>query len=347
MNNDFLNETFDYKRFVLLNMKKCYLLILGAILGALVFGGSYYLKNVIFAGSPLMRAEALYYISFNSDEVEAVHDYYNDYTWRMILDSDVIAGRVSELTAIDKEVIANSSWTATMSDIRMLTLYIDDYNQDTALLIQEAYGQALMEFAEKTEGFNSIEIWDGPKVYEAKPELFTLRVSVAGGIIGLIVAGLYVLYMNAMDDSIYTLSDVKKRYGIAPAGMILKNDSEYCNASLKKNLLNELDGKKKVCIVSAYTIAGIADKEFDLEAFSNKVDIKDIEFSYIDKYENYDELKKYDGLVLLLKYGNRDCSVNDLAFNNLEVAGIKPDAVVITEYDKWMLKNYYKGDELK
>ena len=75
----FLSGEFDLRRFLLLAGKKLWWLIVGAVLGAVFFGGGYYIKTGLMAPQAVYRSDALYYITFTEGAEEIKQHFYNDW----------------------------------------------------------------------------------------------------------------------------------------------------------------------------------------------------------------------------------------------------------------------------
>ncbi|MDE6687068.1 MAG: hypothetical protein K2K17_07115, partial [Lachnospiraceae bacterium] len=63
MTDHFLQEKFDNRRFLLLNINKIWQIAVGAVAGACLFAFLYFLKTDILKGEPLYRAQTLYGIT--------------------------------------------------------------------------------------------------------------------------------------------------------------------------------------------------------------------------------------------------------------------------------------------
>ena len=159
--DEFMAERFDLRRFLLLSAGKVWWLLIGAVLGAVLAGGGYYLRHNMNSAPEVYRSDAMYYITFTEGEQDTTQLYYNDYTWNDVLDSDQIAGVAATMAGgITKEQIAAATRVPTMSDIRMIHVYVETGDPETAESIQNAMGIALGYFAHQTEGFEEIVQWD-------------------------------------------------------------------------------------------------------------------------------------------------------------------------------------------
>ena len=224
--DDMMSESMDIKRFVLTVKKSIWKVFAAALIFAVLFAAAYLLAAFVLAKPFPYRSGALYYIDFDQRTASETQLYYNDYTWNDVIDSDMIAGRASQICGISKEEIAEAASTYTMSDIRMIRLYVDMPDAQTAEKVQEAIGTALAEFASEAEGFESITQWDHEEAREVIPEDHSKRWAVLGALTGIIAGFLLLMYDSAMDDRIYTEKDVKDLCGHSALAVLYKDGSE-------------------------------------------------------------------------------------------------------------------------
>ena len=350
-----MTEIFDYKRFLLLYRKRFWKVILFTALCALITGVIYYVYLNFFTGSDIYRCASYYYIDFTDENVVETHDFYNDYTWNDVLDSDVIALRVSEITGIDKEYIAKSTTIPTMSDIRFLWVFVDDCDSAIAEKIQNAIYVALSEFAVNTEGFNSITIYDGPYTNIVEKDDLIVRVVIFSAVISFIFGFLILLYRNATDTKIYSFSDVENATGVMPIGMITEDKVLYPETKAHiKELFSYLESDegsknlskkavKKIAVVYEEAFVDIYDKDFDI-SFLNNLEIQNISFKYVKHTDEkfYDNLKEYDDYIMLVKYKNCDRTLLKYAYDNAVLMHLKPVALLIDGMDRGFAYWYYR-----
>ena len=230
-----MNEPFDFKRFALLNIKRIWIVLLAVVIGALLFLGLYSLYRS--GKEPIYRSDILYEIQFDRNQVDNIHDYYNDYTWNDILDSDAIAGVAADLLGVDKADIAASTTIPTMSDIRFIHVYVDTDSANRSRLYADAMAIALSSYAMTTDGFASISIVDDEQVFMVEAGSYFVRCTLSGAVVGLIIGLLVLCYTNAMDDRIYFAGDIRRQLGRVCI---------YPFFEAKANSLEDIEGKSPV-----------------------------------------------------------------------------------------------------
>lgn len=378
MTDSFLQEKFDNRRFFLLNLNKIWQIAVGAAVGACLFAFLYYLKTDLLQGEPIYRARTLYEITFDREQEGNIHDYYNDYTWNDILDSDRIAGSAAaKLGDISKEEIAAATTIPTMSDIRFIWVYVDMESREQADRVMAAISESLKEFALTTDGFSKITVWDEKETAEVREDSLIGRMTVAGAVIGALAACFVIVLTNAMDDSVYTRRDAEEKFGVIPAGVIMKSERkqpEFFEKELADNLqkllgekfdIDDINKTRKIGLLWADPVCGISagrEQEYLKEVLSGyfpKADIVDFSAGFAGqpekpdgdlsdkkKEENvpgrYQALRETDAYILLVPYGGKNGAALELMWKDLTLQECLPDAVVIVGADDRFYRHYYR-----
>lgn len=344
---DYMNERMDLKRFMLLNRKRFIVVVIATLLGAVIFGGIYYIKAVMLSGPDMYRCKAMYYITFDTEEYEAVHDYYNDYTWNQVLDSDMIGTKVSDKLGIDKQIFAEATLIPTMSDIRFIWVYVDMESKDSAEQVQRAIGEELVLFGNNEPGFASIEQWDGPSTELLVNPVFVPRNTILGAIVGAIAGTLVLLYMNAKDSSVYTFEDFSSRYGAYPLGVIYKNGKDYANGTLKEHfeIFIKDNMAKEINVFYSEALSEGDEAEFDVESFKKNVAGDIVQINMLNHAKDsafFDKVRGEVTNVMLVRAGNDDYGCLTHAINNAKLLGINIGAYILVDGDESFYKAYYK-----
>ena len=348
--DNFMKEPFDLRRFMLLMIRKIGLLFSSIIFGAVIFGVIYYAKHMWLSGPLLYQSSTFYEIVFDREQVEDIHDYYNDYTWNEVLDSDAIAGRASAICGIEKEKMAEMTDIPTMSDIRFIWLNVESPDPEEAENVQAAIGRALEEFALEKDGFTSITPFDQPATKKLERAEHVKRWCVLGGVCGLVAALLSLLYTNAMDDSMYIEADVQKRFGKLCAGVLGKGNPEDTEEyfALQANLQELTKDKKSVVFAEGYENAfpenmteEILRKLIQREGEPKKT--VDVARYHLGKEREYFvKVKNADCVIWMIPFGKMNGSRLDRAWKNLQFWNCHVDTVVLIDVDTKYYRAYYR-----
>ena len=85
---NFAGERMDYKLFWLRFVKKIWLILVAAVMGALLIGGSYYLINITFGEEPSYKVVSQYYLDYAEDGSGTPYEFINYFTWSEIVNTD-------------------------------------------------------------------------------------------------------------------------------------------------------------------------------------------------------------------------------------------------------------------
>ena len=130
----YMEQGMDMKRLFLVLGKKMWLVLLGAVLGALLGGITYKIVTNITNGEPEYRASADYYITFFKDGA----DYFNAYTWDGILRDDPIVDYAMTLLPeeITKDMVKAAVTGEMLGDYRILTVHVNAGIKKWRILLQ-------------------------------------------------------------------------------------------------------------------------------------------------------------------------------------------------------------------
>lgn len=326
----FMKEKFDYKRFFLLNIKRIWIVFLGMALGAVIFAGSYYVKRVVLKNPDIYRVDGLYNIEFDMELYNDTIQYYNDYTWNDVIDSDVIGGTVADRLGINKDIVYSSTFVPTMSDIRIIHVYVDNDDAELAQQIQEEIRKALEEFGTNTPGFISVKNWSISEPIVVEKDFLIKRVAFIGILLGMVVGALYMKYINAMDDSVYTLKDAESFTGIIPAGY----DIDSNISCILKGVVNN----NTQAITLYETVA-------DFSVINSILETCGMQELYTGMHDEafYKKLENTDSVVAVVEYGKNDGMLINSEIEKLKLLGVNIATVIIANADAKFVKAYYRG----
>lgn len=238
MKYDDTERGFDLRRFLMLSVRRLWMLLTGALIGAVLFGGYRFLKERVFAPAQLYRCDVEFLIDFTKGEEEETQAYFNDYTWNDVIDTDVIAGSAAAVVeGADKAYIAAATTVPTMTDIRMFHVYIDDTDPEMANKIMNALELSIMVFPNYVDGMDSISVLDRNAARPLVENSTIIRWAVAGAVIGILAAILVLSYKYVMDDTIRIATDVKTAGGRC-LGVLFRNKDDAAEEGRLKEALN-------------------------------------------------------------------------------------------------------------
>jgi len=266
-------EPVDFRLMVLVSLKRIRFIIYGVCLGALIFGGLYYLVKNVLSGMPEYTANASVYLQY-TDDVEIDNIYINKQTWESLIYNDSIeeyAAKEIGRSLKEEEILEKVSATLT-TDTRIVEVTGRSTSQAEAKLLANKYAIALSRFAPELKEID--DAWVIKTATSAQVVGFedrTWAMSYTGAIVGLVLSVLGLLLYFIWDDSIYIPSTSEIRYGVPTLGITtdmmrkysIESDDSYLGDMKRKsnkktefyrlwlevNFLKVTRGSKKIAIV--------------------------------------------------------------------------------------------------
>lgn len=327
-----MKETLNVKLLFLYLLRKCYLILLGALIGAVAFGGCYYLKTFVFAPAPEYETRSELYLTY-APEVRLENVYINDYTWQTLAASDACLDEVLANLPFesDKEYLKSVAYAGLESDVRLVVLKVTEHDPDKAVQIANAYEKALVILGEKMVDVQEVQIFTTAKeAVQKKTDNRTLRMCITGAVVGAVFALVILLFAFAVDDSVYLPEQTKIRYNIPTLLCLDKNGnavSDWSREAGKRNLDEVLAQKTKVGLTDVSSESGcLAD---DIRPMSDKIgeytSAKDV-LIRVDginqKADAVSQCKDTDGVILLLRAGNKKGKLLERALDLLQTQNV-------------------------
>ena len=350
-----MKETLNVKLLFLHLLRKCPLILIGALVGALLFGGGYYLKTFVFAPAPDYETRSELYLTY-APEVKLENIYINDYTWQTLAASDACLEEVmAELPGgFDKEYLKSVATAGLESDVRLVIIKVVTKNPEEAAQIANAYEKAIIKLGEKMADIEEVQVFTSAAKAERKAvDNRTLRMSITGAVVGAVFALVILLFAFAVDDSVVLPEQTQMRYEI-PTLLCLDGNgnaiTDWNKEAGKQNLEHALEGKTKVYLsdVSSETGCGKEDIKDLTEKIASLTSAKEVlqcADGINEKPEIVSAIKDSDGVILLLHAGNRKGKLLERALDLLKTQNIPVLGFVLYGTNKRRLLRYLGSRE--
>lgn len=274
------------KRKLALNiLSRLWIVIAGAAAGVLLGVLAYEIWHAATDGERY-KAYSEYYLDFAIDPTGEAYDYYNAYTWNDLMTTDPIAQKtLTFLTADgtfenmfgtpDVRYLEQVTTADVLSDIRVLSVTINENDETKCAMVQSATEKALETFGSEVKEFDKISVIKSVKPERIYADTRTLQAAELGAIIGALIAMAAVWFLIVLDDRIFfpvdleafhpaavgvsfsgEASDMNERFelpasvgGVSPEEMLVTDAGAYAdlkNASADPGKKTESDkaGKK-------------------------------------------------------------------------------------------------------
>lgn len=225
-------EPFDLRLTVLRMLRQLPLIAGVTILGSLLFGGGYYVKNVLLRGENQYSATSRYRVDYAVEEEKDVGTVYiNEVSWNTYLRTDLLQDALRKhLTDVsetegaadvpENEELSEAVEAVLASDLRVLATVVTTDSPEKSIRIAGALEKALTgEFAEEIREITAIEVIEaGDSAREVIPDMRVGRAFGLSGVLSCFFIILVLLLKETGDDSIRLPSSLKRRYGLKTVG---------------------------------------------------------------------------------------------------------------------------------
>ena len=307
----YMEQGMDLKRLFLVLGKKIWLVLLGAVMGAVLGGLTYKVVTNIIDGEPEYRASADYYITFFEDGV----NYYNAYTWNGILKDDPIVDYAMTLLPeeITKDMVKKAVSGEMLSDYRILTVHVNAGTPEIANAIAKAYQKSLWNFGQKMEHLNTVELWSREEAVVFEKNTKTPNAAFLGALIAIIFVIFGLLFYYFLEDAVYVEKDGEARFRLPVYGLLTKENDEI----QKKMFGDNLD---------------YAFGEEEVETWNGEI---------IPAEEDYARLREAKNLLVNIPWGRNNGRQVERVLSQLKLQGCEVKGLMITDAEDWFIKAYY------
>ncbi len=343
----YAKEPFDFKLFVLLFIKKIWIVTGAALMGVLLIGGGYYLKNVILGGPLEYEITTTYMVEYNTrnNETGELYSYINSATWGSLVQTDWFVdrawdhatkdGMVPETYGIEKKDLKNFFYATMPSDLRIPTATVTTASQELTVLLDLALQQTFTDFADEQPEMDGIKVLDKTPLAVADKDVRTLRACILGALTGLFLAGFAIALWIIWDDSVYLPETFTYRYGLFMAGALGKG-KELPDAQETANIEHLFPNMDKGIILS---VGRLSDPEKVLgalvkEGFSELISAEKLQ------EESYEKLRNAGGVLLVVEAGAHNAGEIGHVLHELQLQDIAVQGAFLCNADMRLLNAY-------
>lgn len=236
-------EPFDLRLTVLRMLYKLPLILAVTLSGMLVFGGGYYVENVLLSGPPSYAATSVYHVEYAVEkEVDVGTVYINEMSWNTYVHSGVFldllrshlaeaveetgvlggTALASECMETDDEELAGMLAAVLGSDLRVPSVTVTADSPEKCVLVARAAEKAMTgEFVRQIREITSISVIDpGDGALEVNPDVRPVRALALSGVLSCFFAVVVLLLKETGDDGIWLPRSLWARYGLKTAGTL-------------------------------------------------------------------------------------------------------------------------------
>ncbi len=347
-------EPFDLRLTALRLIRNLDKILALTVVGTLLFGGGYYVKNVLFGPEPMYAATSTYKVEYVSYPDETGDYYVNEATWNTYVHTkefiDAVQKHLQEIIVADggmELVMDNEELSGTLSAtlasdlcVPATTVTTDDGRKTT--LIAAAVEQAIMkEFvAGAKQEITAIRVID-PAITarEVKPDVRPVRAFVLSAILSFFFVVVLFLLREMGADSIWLPATLRRRYGVPCVGTV-------SSSQLNENVTYLFREKKKIAVCSLDGEVNTAEVAEVLERQGvNRKELSGKEWIPVPTPllcpESCEMLRKMDGILLVVKAGSHAGKPLEYVLEFLAGQDCEVTAALLWEADELLLRTYY------
>ena len=323
-------EPFDLRLTVLRLAYRLPLIIAVTVLGTLLIGGGYYVKNVLLQGEKIYTATSSYRVEYAVDSVEDIMSVY------------INAG----VKGISSQELAESIYARVLSDLRLPSTTVTTASPEKSVAIARAVEAAMVqELAEEVSEIDYITVIDpGDAAEEVRPVLRVRRVSVFGAILSCFSVIVILLLKETGDDCIWLPASIRKRYGVKAAGTI---ESKELGENIKYFFRKEEVPKESPGKAAAVAVCPVQE-ELDSEEVLKRLqeicpDICGEWSAVLSPLKNpqvAEQLREAEGILLAVKAGSHAGRMFERVLEYLEQQDCQVTAAILWDADEKLLRRY-------
>lgn len=230
-------EPFDLRLMCLRLCRNLWKILVATAVGTLLFGGGYYVKNVLLQPDPGYASSSTYKVEYKENPNAAGAYYINEATWNSLLHTgeflDGVEKHLQEASdggdAEAAEVLAmgRDAWSAALSatlpsDFSIPVTQATTQDPKTSIALAHAAETAMCEeFAESMVEIDKIKVLDpGNRAEAVVPDVRPVRAVILAAVVSLFFAGVIFLLMETAQDSIWLPATLRRRYGLNSLGTV-------------------------------------------------------------------------------------------------------------------------------
>ncbi len=351
-------EPFDLRLTVLTLMRRMHIIVGLTLAGTLVFGGWYYVKNVLLAET-LYRAGSTYHVEYNVTEEKDIGTVYiNEMSWNTYVDSGLFLAAVQERaeTGMTDQELEGALSAVLASDLRVPSIYVTAADQDAALRIARAVEEVMTELmpAELKEIVSVSIIDPAEEASLVKADVRVGRALVLSAVLSCFFTVVFLLLKELGDDDIRLPATMGKRYGLRVAGSLespgLEENISYFFGGSRDREQTEPGGKRRIAVCATGQEADAEKLLGGLRARYPETMEKCGEWftvpSPLIQAKSGQALREADGILLAVRAGKHAGKQLEYMIEYLGQQDCRIGAVILYNADEKLIRRYYAWDKM-
>lgn len=247
-------ERFDFRLTMLRMMRSMGWIVLFTLLGTCLFGGGYYVKNVLLGEKAQYEMTVTCKMEYTTPPVRSGDYYINEMTWNTYLDSQEFLGMVEQSAPFVYMDVTADMWVgrpdgmagalsaAVASDIHIPSFTVSTPDASKTQTLCKTLQEVLTgPFAESLSEVASIRVIDVSEPELVRSDVRPVRALILSAMLSFFFVTVVFLLREIGADSIWLPVTLRSRYGIKALGTIWSPE-------LRENLKHLFDNKRKIAV---------------------------------------------------------------------------------------------------
>lgn len=356
-------EPFDLRLMLLRLGRNLWKILALTALGTVLFGGGYYVKNVLLQPDPGYAASSTYKVEYVENPNAAGAYYINEATWNSLLHTgEFLDGVEIHLREAAERGEAGAAavleqgreyWTEALSatlpsDFSIPVTKATTQNPEESIALAHATEETMCgEFAESMPEITRIQVLDhGESAETVIPDVRPVRAVILAAVLSLFFAVVLFLLWELSRDSIWLPATIRRRYGLNSLGTVESTGF----AENVKYLLEKADAHKiAVCgalpEADPQEVAERLCKLLEREKTTERVQSTGREWIAVPSPllcpESAETLREADVLLLAVPAGETVGKRLEAVLEYLTAQDCKVDGAFLWNADETLIRRYY------
>lgn len=340
-------EPFDLRLTVIRMVCNLKWIIGFTLLGTLVFGGGYYVKNVLFGEPPKYETTITCKLEYTNPPVQSGDYYINEMTWNTYVDSEEFLKMVDSAEPFAYMDVTLDMWAgdaaeaisaSVASDIHVPSFKVSMTSAEKTELLAGVVQWVLTgPFAESVPEIASMKVIDVSEPELVYPDVRPVRAVILSALLSCFFVVVFLLLREIGADSIWLPATLRKRYGLQALGTIYSSE-------FNENICYLFKNKKRIAVCAVEesvnpqeVIKSLQEKQQKLEKewFAVPTPLLSPEVA--------ETMRQADGVLLVVEAGLHTGKPLEYVLEFMEVQKISVTTVLLWNADEALIKAYYFG----
>ena len=348
----YASEPFDLRLTILRMFRSLKWIVLFTLLGTLIFGGGYYVKNVLLGEQPRYEQTITCKIEYTDPPAKSGDYYINEMTWNTYVDSKEFQNMIGTSEPFVYMDVTLDMWTgipgglaealsaAVASDIHVPSVTVStptaEKTETLCGTVQEvltgAFAMSLPEVA-------AIKVIDVSDVEFVRPDVRPQRAVILSALLSCFFTVIFILFREIGADSIWLPATLRRRYGLKTLGTIYSTE-------FMENARYLLKDRRTIAVCTTDSGINPQDVTKTIKDILQKEDFEQKNWIAIPSPilcpEAAETLRQADGVLLVVEAGLHTGKPLERLLEYFTTQEVSVAAALLWNADEMLIRVYYR-----